>query len=307
MRIGLVFGGNTTEGEVSKVSAAGVRGALNKLGYDVIDIEFDKNVAMHIQDANVDIVFNAMHGQYGEDGCLQGLLDIMQIPYTHSGRLASAVAMNKVLSKQIFKDIGLKVARGFTVTKEELRNDVWKQKITTSDIAECREFFVKPVQDGSSVDSFLIHDVDSYSFKMTDFKSTGDLFLVEERIVGREIEVVVLENKAIGMLEVCPKHEFYDFDSKYSENGAIHKPVDANDVIRQKLSEYAEKIHNAIGLKDVSRSEFILTEENDDIYVLEVNSHPGFTPTSIVPEVAMQAGKTYEEIVEMLVKNAKFG
>ncbi len=306
MRIGLVFGGNTTEGVISKISAAGVRGALNKLGYEVVDIEFDKNVALHIQDANVDVVFNAMHGQYGEDGCLQGLLDIMQIPYTHSGRLASAIAMNKVVSKQIFKSIGLKVANGIVVTKNDLHSDNWKDKVATSNIASCKEFFVKPVQDGSSTDSFLVQDINNYSFKTVNFKTTNNLFLVEERIVGREVEVVVFEDKAIGMIEICPRGEFYDFNAKYSENGAIHKPLEVDDEIKQNLSEYAERIHNAIGLRNISRSEFILTG-NNDIYVLEVNSHPGLTPTSIVPEVALKAGKTYEEVVEMLVKNAKFG
>ena len=156
MRVGLVFGGNTTEGEVSKHSAEGIRGALKSLGYDVIDIEFDKNVALTILDSNVDVIFNAMHGQYGEDGCLQGLLDIMQIPYTHSGKLASAIAMNKQVCNQLFASAGIKTIPGIVVSKEELYNDVWKEKVKNSPIAGAKEFFVKPVCDGSSRDTFLV-------------------------------------------------------------------------------------------------------------------------------------------------------
>ena len=117
MRVGLVFGGNTTEGEVSKLSAEGIRGALLKLKHEVVNIEFDKNIAMHIQDANVDVIFNAMHGQYGEDGCLQGLLNIMQIPYTHSGVLASATGMNKIFCNRVFQTLGIQTIRGITVLK----------------------------------------------------------------------------------------------------------------------------------------------------------------------------------------------
>ena len=303
MRIGLVFGGNTTEGEVSKMSAESVRGALIKLGHDVVDIEFDSNIALHLQDANVDIVFNAMHGQYGEDGCLQGLLNILKIPYTHSGLLASSIGMNKKLCKSIFTNIGLKVPRGFTVKKEDLINDNWKEILKNSDIKDCKEIFIKPVCDGSSRDAFLIHNIEETSFKMTELKTASKEFLIEERIVGREIQVAVLGDKAIGMLEVLPKNEFYDYKSKYSEGFATHKQVETDENVKKKILKYAEKIHRELGLKDISRSEFLLTKDNE-IYTLEVNTHPGFTYLSIVPEIANNAGMTYEEVIDLLVKNA---
>ena len=309
MRVGLVFGGHTTEGDVSKQSAEGVRGALKRLGHEIIDIEFDKNVAMHIQDANVDVVFNAMHGQYGEDGRLQGLLDIMQIPYTHSGVLPSAIGMNKIVCNNIFRKIGLQTIRGFVVKKEELSNDQWKEMLKDSEIADCKEIFVKPVGDGSSRDVFLIHNVDGYSFKTTTFATACNDFLVEERIIGREIQVAVVDNKAVGMLEVVPnanKSEFYDYTAKYSEGGAVHKPVEASDEIKQQLLDSAEKIHKTLGLNCISRSEFLLTEDNR-AYVLEVNTHPGLTSLSIVPEIANNAGISYEQLVDLLLKSAKFG
>ena len=312
MRIGLVFGGHTTEGEVSIHSAEGIRGALKALNYEVVDIEFSKNIAMSIMDANVDLIFNAMHGQYGEDGCLQGLLDIMQIPYTHSGRLASAIAMNKDLSKKIFNDIGIKTAKSILVSKENLQNGSWKEKIKNDNyLSTKKEFFVKPVCDGSSRDTFLVKNIDEYSFQEQSFQSACNDFLIEERIKGREIQVAVLgtgkEAFAIGMLEVKPQGDFYDYEAKYSVNGAIHTAVDnIDEATRKELLESAVEIHNIIGLKDVSRSEFLLTKENE-IYALEVNSHPGFTSTSIVPEIARNAGISYEQVVDLLVKNAKFG
>ena len=241
MRVGLVFGGNTTECEVSKSSASGIRGALQKLGHEIVDIEFDKDIPLHILDANVDVIYNSMHGQYGEDGCLQGLLDIMQIPYTHSGRLASALAMNKQLCNKLFKCAGIRTINGFTVSKERLQNDLWKEDWKRSEIADKTELFCKPVCDGSSVDTFLI----------------------EERIHGREIQVAVLghEPKAIGMLEVKPNSEFYDYNAKYSENGAVHCDVEASEEVKRAMLKTAVKIHNLIGLKDISRSEFLLTKD----------------------------------------------
>ena len=309
MRIGLVFGGNTTEGEVSRNSASGVRVALQKLGYDVIDIEFDKNIAQHIADANIDIVYNSMHGQYGEDGRLQGLLDIMQIPYTHSGLLASAMAMNKTLCKDIFNHLGIQTPEGIVIDKEDLFNDSWKEKVASSNVLQgVQELFVKPICDGSSRDVFLIKDIATFDFKNIELSTSSNKFLVEKRIFGREIQVAVLggEPQAVGMLEVVPNGEFYDYTAKYSENGAKHLQPDITANIAQNIMENAIKMHKTLGLKDISRSEFLLTDKND-IIALEINSHPGFTTTSIVPEIAMNAGIKYEEIVEMLVKNAKFG
>ena len=308
MRIGLVFGGTTTEGDVSRLSAEGVRGALRKLKHEVVDIEFDKDIAMHIQDACVDVVFNAMHGQYGEDGSLQGLLDIMRIPYTHSGVLSSALGMNKVFCKQIFKDLGIKTIRGFAVSKQDLYNDTWKDRLKNSEIADCKEVFIKPVSDGSSRDTFLIKDIESTSFKTTELLTASKQFLVEERIIGREIQVAVVNNKSIGMIEVVPnakQSEFYDYTAKYTQNGAMHKQVETGEEIKQQLLKYAEMIHNSLNLNCISRSEFILAE-NNDIYVLEVNTNPGLTIFSIVPEIALNAGISYEELIEILLKSATY-
>ena len=307
MRIGLVFGGNTTECEVSKSSAEGIRGALQKLDYEVVDIEYDKNIAMHIQDANVDIIFDAMHGQYGEDGCLQGLLNIMQIPYTHSGMLATALGMNKQICKQIFKDLGLRVPKGIVVLKEELQMDKWKEMLKDSILSNCKSVFIKPVCDGSSRDAFLVHDVDSFSFKEIEFATASDKFLIEERIIGRDIQVAVFDHKAIGVLEIIPnkeQSEFYDYKAKYTEGGAKHIVPVLPENIQNELLRDAELIHNTLGAKDVSRSDFLLTE-NNEVYALEINTHPGLTPLSIFPEIARNAGISYEQIVEMLVKNAK--
>lgn len=308
MRVGLVFGGNTTEGKVSTASAIGIRGALQKLGHTVIDLEFNKNIAINIMDANVEVIFNSMHGQYGEDGRLQGLLDIMQIPYTHSGSLPSAIAMNKKICKKIFNNIGLKTPYGIVVKKQDLFSDIWKAIVLEDEILrDKQELFIKPVNDGSSRDAFLIHNVKNFNFNSVEITTSSNEFLIEERIIGREIQVAVLgtEPKAIGMLEVQPNSEFYDYDAKYKQNGAKHIKVETTKEVEQKLLQSALNIHKTLNLKDISRSEFFLTS-NNEIIVLEVNSHPGFTTTSIVPEIAKNVGITYEEIVDMLVKNATF-
>lgn len=310
MRIGLVFGGNTTEGEVSVHSAEGIRGALKSLGYEVVDIEFSKNVAMSIMDANVDVIFNAMHGQYGEDGCLQGLLNIMQIPYTHSGKLASAISMNKQVCKTIFNDNGITTPAGIVVSKQDILNDNWKEIVKNSKLNGKKELFIKPVCDGSSRDAFLVENVDNFTFADKQLCTASNEFLIEERIHGREIQVAVFgtgkEAIAVGMLEIKPNGEFYDYHSKYDQGGAVHTLVEnISEKTKKQLLDDAVKIHNVIGLKDISRSEFLLTKD-EEIYALEVNSHPGFTPLSIVPEIAKNKGISYEEIVEMLVKNASF-
>ena len=307
MRVGLIFGGNTTEGEVSKNTALNVKGSLEKLGHDVAEIEFNKDVAIHILDANIDVVFNAMHGQYGEDGCLQGLLNIMKIPYTHSGLLASALAMNKTVSNNIFRNLGLNVPKGIVVSKQDLLTDEWKNTVKNSEIADNKELFIKPVCDGSSRDAFLIHDAKEYSFKGAELTTASKEFLIEERIIGREIQVAVINNKATGTLEIIPnaeQSEFYDYTAKYSDNGATHKAFN-EEPIRQQLLEYAELIHKTFGLRNISRSEFLLTADNK-IYVLEVNSHPGLTHTSIVPEIASNNGISFDELVEILLKDAKY-
>ena len=306
MRVGLIFGGDTTEGEVSRNTALNVKGSLIKLGYDVAEIEFNKDIAIHILDANVDVVFNAMHGQYGEDGCLQGLLNIMKIPYTHSGLLPSAMAMNKKISNDIFRRLGLNTIKGIVVSKQDLLTDKWKNIIKNSEIASNKELFIKPVCDGSSRDTFLIHNANEYSFKGTETSTASKEFLIEERIIGREIQVAVVNDKAIGTLEIVPnaeKSEFYDYVAKYSNNGAIHKAFN-EEPTKQKLLEYAELIHKTFGLQNISRSEFLLTADNT-IYVLEVNSHPGLTHTSIVPEIALNNGISFDELVENLLKDAK--
>ena len=309
MRVGLVFGGETTEGEVSKQSALGVRGALQKLGYEFVDIEFDKNIALHIQDASVDVVFNAMHGQYGEDGRLQGVLDILQIPYTHSGLLASALCMNKIATNEVFNILGVPTIQGIVVSKTDLHNDIWKDIVKKSALADRKELFIKPVCDGSSRDTFLVHNVDEYSFKTTNFTTASEYFLIEERIIGREIQVAVVDDKAVGLLEVVPNKdisEYYDYIAKYSENGAEHKLFEGSEGVKNRLLEIANNVHRKLKLNCVSRFEFLL-DNNDAIYALEINTHPGLTALSIVPEIARNNGISYEELVDKLLKTARFG
>ncbi len=308
MRVGLVFGGNTSEGNISTLSAELVRSTLKKLGHEVINIEFCKKISILIQDASVDVIFNAMHGQFGEDGCLQGLLNIMQIPYTHSGVFGSSLGMNKIACNFLFDNLNIKTIPGFVVQKQNLYDGTWKEMFKNSKISNCKEIFIKPARDGSSRDTFLVQDIDKFSFEKIEFTTASNDFLIQKKINGKEIQVAVVNNKAIGILEVVPnssKSKFYDYKAKYSENGAIHKQLDEPDYIKDKLLSYAKNIHDTLNLNCISRSEFILTEDKE-IYALEVNTHPGLTALSIVPEIAMNAGISYEQLIDFLLKSARY-
>jgi D-alanine-D-alanine ligase len=308
MKVGLVFGGNTSEGEVSKWSASSVRAALVSLGYNFIDIEFDSNIIQNIISIKPDVVFNCMHGEYGEDGRLPAALDILKIPYTHSGVLASGIGMNKSLQKQLFAYNKIPVIEGIHVTKSELLNFDIKDLISKNNKLDfSKKFIIKPNQDGSSRGVEMIDNILDFDFKEYLNKQNNNNFLIEERMHGREINVAIFQGKAIDFVEIIPqKGQFFNFESKYTSGGAKHIfPNDIVPEIRRQILEYAERINQIIGACDIARIEFILTNENE-IYTLEINTHPGFTSMSLVPEVLAKYNISYNQIVKALIKNAKY-
>ena len=297
--IAVLMGGESAEREVSLSSAAEIIKAIEQLKYRVSVIDTNiggAEIAGRLVNQKPDIVFNALHGRWGEDGCIQGLLELLKIPYTHSGVLASALAMDKHVAKQLFKSAGLRVAEGKIVSKEELmQRDPMP-----------RPYVVKPSNEGSSVGVKLLFPNDNFFFTHENWHY-GEMVMVEKYIAGREITVAVLENAALGVTEITTKSGFYDYDHKYTEGGSLHicpahLPADKY----QEVMEMAVKAHTILGCRGLTRSDFRYDEQGK-FYILELNTQPGMTPLSLSPEIAQYAGIGFTELIERIIKGAKLG
>lgn len=296
--IALVAGGMSAEREVSLISAEGVSEALLKLGYKVTFVDMGADIASVLDNLRPDIVFNCLHGTYGEDGCLPGLLNILRIPYTHSGLLASALAFNKLQSKGVFIANGIKTPQSIIVRKE--------MAVTKDPLP--RPYIIKPLTQGSSIGVIPVFAGDDFDFADYDFPY-GDEILVEEYIKGREMQVAVLNGKALGVLEIklLKNKRFYDYETKYTEGFAEHllpAPVMQRDY--DALLKEAERACAIIGSKGMVRVEFIYDEQTGSNYILEVNTHPGMTPLSICPEIAAYAGISFNQLIEKILQTAHF-
>ncbi len=287
----VVYGGPSSEAEVSARTATAVLNSLNKLGYKAEKQEFSKDLASKLNELKPDIVFNAMHGAYGEDGALQGLLECLKIPYTHSGVRASAIAMDKVMTKDILLNYGVTFAHGEVISKKDILAGKYKKPCV-----------IKPIDDGSSVGVIILKENDQLKEEQL---MKAEKFLVEEFVDGREITVAVLNGKALGSVEIRPNSGVYDYKSKYTK-GATEYLVPAQvpyDVLNQ-AHEFAEIAHNILNCRGVSRSDMIYSEKNKKLYFLEINTHPGMTETSLVPKVAAQLGMSFEDLVEKILETA---
>jgi D-alanine-D-alanine ligase len=303
-KIAVLMGGWNSEREVSLSSGEAVYNALNKLGYDAVKIDFDRDVVAKLQNIKPDIVFNALHGRFGEDGRIQGLLDILNISYTHSGLLASAICMDKVLTKRICASYGIRSPEYDILVKGDNENN----KKNIANIS--KPFVIKPISEGSSVGVEII--LENFKFNIADYNwQYGDKIIIEKYIAGQELHVGIMDDQALGIVEVRPKKLFYDYECKYT-NGMTDYIVPAA-IGKEKYQEaldIALKCHKSLGLRGISRVDFILNNKDDgdnQIYLLEVNTHPGFTPNSLVPKIAKYRGIEFEEIIEYLVKSASCG
>jgi D-alanine-D-alanine ligase len=284
-------GGWSAEREVSLNSGAACAKALRELGYRVTEIDVQPDIADVLKQTKPDVVFNALHGRFGEDGCVQGLLEILKIPYTHSGVLASSVAMDKPMAKIIFAAAGLKVPFGKIVTSEELQKGDPMP----------RPYVVKPANEGSSVGVYIIKDGDKLPVL-----SGGDGWLVEEYIAGREITVAVLNDVPLGVTEIRPISGFYDYENKYTDGKTEHlcpAPLERDEY--EAVMQMALTAHRALGCRGLSRSDFRYDGKN--FYILEINTQPGMTSLSLSPEIAAHAGISFNQLVQKLVEAAQFG
>lgn len=298
MHVAVLKGGLSEEREVSLTSGAAVEKALLALGHSVTAIDVQHDVAAQLVKAKPDVAFNALHGRYGEDGCVQGILEILKIPYTHSGVLASALAMDKPMAKKIFASAGLRCAEGKTCSRDAM--------MTREPMP--RPYVVKPLNEGSSVGVTIVMEGDNFAFTESNWHF-GEQVLVEKYIPGREIQVAVLDGKALGAIEIKPVGKFYDYTAKYTDGMAQHvMPAPLPKARYNEVCGMAETAHNALGCRGLSRSDFRFDEEGDgQFYILETNTQPGMTPLSLAPEIAGHAGMDFNTLVAKLIAGASLG
>ncbi len=296
-RVAVLLGGWSAEREVSLSSGKGVAEALRSSGYNVTEIDAPRDPAALIAalTPRPDAVFNALHGRGGEDGTVQAVLNLLRLPYTHSGLLASALAMDKPLAKDIFRAAGLPVPEGRIATRDEI----------VAGAVMAAPYVVKPTNEGSSVGVIIVRVGDNRPITASEI---NDEMLVERFIEGRELTVAVMGDKALGVIEILSRSTWYDFESKYAEGGSEHIIPAA---IHPKAYAQAEAIalaaHKALGCRGISRADFRYDDtggEPGKLYLLEVNTQPGMTPTSLVPDAGRHFGISYAELVTWMVENA---
>ncbi len=295
--VAVLMGGLSSEKEVSRMSAKGVIEALGRLGYKATPVEVGRDVAKVLADLKPDVVFNALHGTYGEDGCIQGLLEIMHIPYTHSGVRASALAMDKQVTKSFLEHHNILFAKGKVVSRKQvLAGDVFP-----------RPYVVKPVDEGSSVGVVVMFEGGPKKVDESLLPKHCERFLVEQYIPGRELSVAVMDGEALGVIELKPKSGFYDYENKYMDGKTIHlMPAPVDEGVYQGAMKIAALAHNALGCRGITRSDFRYDDEGTGrLYMLEINTHPGFTPLSLAPEIAKYVGISFDDLVKRLVESAR--
>ena len=296
MHVAVLKGGWSAERGVSLNSGAAVEDALKALGHKVTAIDVGPNVVEDLKNAAPDVAFNALHGRFGEDGCMQGILELLKIPYTHSGVLASAVAMDKPMAKVVFAASGIRCAQGKVVHKDELMG---RDPMP-------RPYVVKPANEGSSVGVKLVFENDNFFFTKGNWPY-GETVLVEKYIAGRELTVAVLDDVPLGVTEITTPSGFYDYDNKYTAGGSTHLcPAPLPNDKYDEVMELAVRAHKALGCRSLSRSDFRYDEQGDgQFYILETNTQPGMTRLSLSPELAAYAGISFNELVARLIASAR--
>jgi D-alanine-D-alanine ligase len=299
--VAVLMGGLSAEREVSLRSGAACAAALEREGYRVTQIDVDRNLAARLREVSPDVCFNALHGKYGEDGCVQGLLECLGIPYTHSGVLASALAMHKERAKDVMGPAGVPIADAEVVT----RRDAMSRHVLAP------PYVVKPVAEGSSVGVVIVEvGANGPPAKIGETGSPDDLLMVERYIPGRELTCAVIGDFVTDVIEIKPLKglEFYDYEAKYAPGGSQHVlPADLSPDVYQLVRKYTVAACRALGCRGAARADFRYDDTTDgagELICLEVNTQPGMTETSLVPELAQHAGWSFGELVRWLVEDA---
>jgi D-alanine-D-alanine ligase len=298
-RIAVLLGGRSAERDVSLSSGAGCAAALREEGFDVVEIDPGENPGAQLLDAKVDCAFNALHGRYGEDGCIQGVLELLRVPYTHSGVLSSALAMHKERTKDVYRAAGIPVVKSIIADRREAGARHLMEP----------PYVVKPVNEGSSVGVYIIRKGDNRPpSELTKMEwNLTDAMMIEEYVPGRELTVAVMGDKALGVTEITTNLEFYDYEAKYAAGGSVHvlpAKIPAN--IAEEAKRLSVLAHQALGCRGVTRTDFRYddTGAKHRLIALETNTQPGMTPTSLVPEQAAYAGMTYAKLCRWIVEDA---
>jgi len=302
LHVVVLMGGWSSEREVSLTSGRGVAEALRERGWtNVTELDMDRDVASRLAELKPDVVFNALHGTPGEDGTVQGMMDLMGLRYTHSGLETSVIAIDKELTKMVLVPHGVRMPEGTLVDSERL--------FERDPIA--RPYVLKPVNEGSSVGVAIVTEDGNYGSPIgRDVEGPWhhfDQLLAEPFIKGRELTVAVINDEALAVTELKPVAGFYDYDAKYTDGLTVHVcPAEVPDNIAGSMMAMAAKAHRLLGCKGASRSDFRWDDEQGEagIYLLEVNTQPGMTPLSLVPEQAKLKGIAYGELVERLIEEA---
>jgi D-alanine-D-alanine ligase len=301
LHVAVLMGGWASERSVSLMSGEGVAKALVERGHRVTRIDMDRQVAARLADADPDVVFNALHGVPGEDGTVQGMMDLMGVPYTHSGLATSVIAIDKELTKHALVPHGIPMPGGRLVRSEDLHQ---------GDPLP-RPYVLKPVNEGSSVGVAIVTEGGNYGQPISpETKGPWQEFsslLAEPYIRGRELTTAVLGERALMVTELVPKSGFYDFDAKYTDGMTEHVcPAEIPENIARLCLDYALRAHRLLGCRGTSRSDFRWDDEQGEegLFLLETNTQPGMTPLSLVPEQARHCGIEYGELVEIIIEDA---
>ena len=297
-RVAVLYGGRSSEREVSLESGRGCAEALRSLGYDVALVDVDLEVAARLRAIEAEVAFIALHGRFGEDGCIQGLLESMGIPYTCSGVLASSVGMDKVFSKGLFRTFGLKVVDYVVVPPGRVPT------LSVADLPFGLPCVVKPSCEGSSVGVHLVREAGALRAACEDAaRYKGDV-IVERYVKGKEIQVAVLDGRALGAIEIVFDGEFYDYEAKYHSSATqFFYPARIPEAHMHRVLEASEIAHRGLGCSGVTRTDFIVTQDGTP-YVLETNTLPGMTSHSLVPKIAAGNGISFAELCERLLETA---
>ncbi|HEY3354763.1 MAG TPA: D-alanine--D-alanine ligase [Polyangia bacterium] len=292
-RIGVVMGGPSSEREVSLNTGRGVHAALAGLGYDAVALDWTGDLAAQLREARVEVVWNALHGTFGEDGCVQGLCEVLGLPYTGSGVMASAVAMDKILSKRLFTAAGLQVPE-------------WRSVRTAADCAPVGlPCVIKPSREGSSVGVTIVRRAEDLDAAIAAAARLHGEVLCERYVKAREIQIGILDEAPLGTVEVRPAVEFYDYAAKYQRKDTQYLcPAPLAPALEGEMRALGLTAHQALGCATYSRVDFLVTETGE-AFILEVNTLPGMTATSLIPKMAAHAGLSYAALCERILAGAR--
>jgi D-alanine-D-alanine ligase len=298
--VAVLMGGWSNERPVSLKTGAECAAALRRAGYQVTDVDVGRDIASVLAELKPDVAFNALHGPFGESGMIQGVLELLEIPYTHSGVLASALAMDKHQAKIAFKAAGIPVTDHVIVSRAEAgRAHVMPPP-----------YVIKPIADGSSFGVFIVKTGTSHPPQeiLREDWNGGELVMVERYIPGRELTCAVMGDVALGVTEIVTDLSFYNYEAKYAKGGSVHIiPAQLQPKIYDKVQKFSLAAHAALGCRGVTRADFRYNDaagEDGELVCLELNTQPGMTETSLVPEQALHAGHSFEELVSWMVEDA---